>query len=67
MMNILNGGVHADNNVDFQEFMIIPVGAPTFSEALRWCTEVYHTLKGVLSESGHCHGRGRRGRFRAQP
>ena len=41
MMNILNGGVHADNNVDFQEFMIMPVGAPTFSEALRWCTEVY--------------------------
>ena len=41
MMNILNGGVHADNNVDFQEFMIMPVGAPTFTEGLRWCAEVY--------------------------
>ena len=63
MMNILNGGVHADNNVDFQEFMIMPVGAPTFSEALRWCTEVYHTLKGVLSESGHATGVGDEGGF----
>ena len=45
MMNILNGGVHADNNVDFQEFMIMPVGASTFAEALRWCAEIYHTLK----------------------
>ena len=52
MMNILNGGVHADNNVDFQEFMIMPVGAPTFTEGLRWCAEVYHTLKGVLHEAG---------------
>ena len=48
MMNILNGGVHADNNVDFQEFMIMPVGAPSFTEGLRWCAEVYHTLKSVL-------------------
>ncbi|WP_439787382.1 phosphopyruvate hydratase, partial [Parvibacter caecicola] len=48
MMNILNGGVHADNNVDFQEFMIMPVGAENFSEALRWCAEIYHTLKKVL-------------------
>ena len=63
MMNILNGGVHADNNVDFQEFMIMPVGAPTFAEALRWCTEVYHTLKGVLSESGHAPGVGDEGGF----
>jgi enolase len=48
MMNVLNGGVHADNTVDMQEFMIMPVGAPTFSEALRWGTEVYHTLKKIL-------------------
>src|SRR5579864_9002416 len=45
MMNILNGGAHADNNVDFQEFMVMPVGAPSFSEALRWGVEVFHTLK----------------------
>ena len=63
MMNILNGGVHADNNVDFQEFMIMPVGAPTFAEALRWCAEVYHTLKGVLKESGHATGVGDEGGF----
>lgn len=63
MMNILNGGVHATNNVDFQEFMIMPVGAPTFSEALRWCTEVYHTLKSVLAESGHTTGVGDEGGF----
>ena len=63
MMNILNGGVHADNNVDFQEFMIMPVGAPTFSEALRWCTEVYHTLKSVLADSGHTTGVGDEGGF----
>jgi len=48
MMNILNGGAHADNNVDFQEFMVMPVGAESFSEALRWGVEVFHTLKGVL-------------------
>jgi enolase len=52
MMNVLNGGVHADNNVDFQEFMIMPVGASTFAEALRWCAEIYHTLKAVLKERG---------------
>ena len=52
MMNILNGGVHADNNVDLQEFMVMPVGAPDFAEALRWCTEIYHTLKAVLHERG---------------
>jgi enolase len=52
MMNVLNGGVHADNNVDFQEFMIMPVGADTFAEALRWCAEIYHTLKAVLKERG---------------
>jgi len=48
MMNILNGGAHADNNVDIQEFMILPVGAPSFAECLRWGAEVYHALKGVL-------------------
>ncbi len=63
MMNILNGGVHADNNVDFQEFMIMPVGAPTFAEALRWCCEVYHTLKNVLKASGHSTGVGDEGGF----
>jgi len=52
MMNIVNGGAHADNNVDMQEFMIVPVGAPSFSEALRWGVEVFHTLKGVLKSRG---------------
>jgi len=52
MMNILNGGAHADNNVDIQEFMIMPVGAPNFAEALRMCSEVYHTLKSVLKGLG---------------
>lgn len=63
MMNVLNGGVHADNNVDFQEFMIMPVGAPTFKEALRWCAEVYHTLKNVLKEAGLNTGVGDEGGF----
>ena len=52
MMNILNGGAHASNNVDIQEFMIMPVGAADFHEALRQCTEVFHTLRGVLKENG---------------
>ena len=52
MMNIINGGAHASNNVDIQEFMIRPVGAPTFTEGLRWCCEVFHTLKKVLKENG---------------
>jgi enolase len=52
MMNVLNGGAHADNNVDFQEFMIMPIGAPSFSEALRWGTQTYHALKAVLHERG---------------
>ncbi len=52
MMNVLNGGAHADNSVDFQEFMIMPVGAPSFSEALRWGTETYHVLKRVLHDRG---------------
>ncbi len=52
MMNILNGGVHASNNIDVQEFMIMPAGAPNFSEGLRWCTEVYHTLQSILKKNG---------------
>ncbi len=52
MMNVLNGGAHADNNVDFQEFMIMPVGAASYSEGLRWGTETYHALKGLLHDRG---------------
>ncbi len=52
MMNVLNGGQHADNNVDIQEFMIVPIGASTFCEAVRFCSEVFHTLKGILKEKG---------------
>ena len=52
MMNIINGGAHADNNVDMQEFMVLPVGAPSFSEALRWGVEVFHALKGLLKARG---------------
>jgi enolase len=52
MMNIINGGEHADNNVDLQEFMIMPVGAPTFGECLRWCAEIFHSLKKVLASKG---------------
>jgi enolase len=63
MMNILNGGAHADNNVDFQEFMVMPVGAKSFSEALRWGVEVFHTLKGVLKKRGYNTGVGDEGGF----
>ncbi|MDW6062157.1 phosphopyruvate hydratase [Streptomyces sp. FXJ1.4098] len=63
MMNILNGGSHADSNVDIQEFMIAPIGAESFSEALRWGTEVYHTLKSVLKERGLSTGLGDEGGF----
>ncbi|HEX2785428.1 MAG TPA: phosphopyruvate hydratase [Ilumatobacteraceae bacterium] len=52
MMNVVNGGVHADNSIDFQEFMVMPVGAPSFAEALRWGAETYHTLKTVLHDRG---------------
>src|SRR5205085_4886761 len=52
MMNILNGGVHADNPIDFQEFMIVPVGAPSFAEALRCGSEIFHTLKKGLHDAG---------------
>ncbi|WOT00017.1 phosphopyruvate hydratase [Actinotignum timonense] len=63
MMNILNGGSHADSNVDIQEFMIAPIGAETFKEALRWGAEVYHTLKSVLKERGLATGLGDEGGF----
>lgn len=63
MMNILNGGAHADNNVDFQEFMIMPVGAETFAEALRMGAEVFHTLRGVLRDRGLNTGVGDEGGF----
>ncbi|MFF3291782.1 phosphopyruvate hydratase [Streptomyces sp. NPDC003023] len=63
MMNILNGGSHADSNVDIQEFMIAPIGAESFSEALRWGTEVYHTLKKVLKQKGLSTGLGDEGGF----
>ena len=63
MMNILNGGAHADNNVDFQEFMVMPVGAESFAIALRWGAEVFHTLKGVLKKRGYNTGVGDEGGF----
>lgn len=63
MMNIINGGEHADNSIDFQEFMIMPVGAKTYSEALRMGTEVFHALKKVLSEKGHNTAVGDEGGF----
>src|SRR6202021_792364 len=63
MMNILNGGAHADNNGDFQEFMVMPVGAERFSDALRWGVEVFHTLKGVLKKRGYSTSVGDEGGF----
>ncbi len=63
MMNILNGGAHADNNVDFQEFMVMPVGADTFSDALRWGAETFHTLKSVLKKKGYNTAVGDEGGF----
>src|SRR5579862_9301236 len=63
MMNILNGGAHADNNVDFQEFMVMPVGAPSFHEALRWGVEVFHHLKSVLKKNGYSTAVGDEGGF----
>jgi enolase len=63
MMNILNGGAHADNNVDFQEFMVMPVGAESFAEGLRWGVEVFHTLKGVLKKRGYNTSVGDEGGF----
>ncbi|MBW2232835.1 MAG: phosphopyruvate hydratase [Deltaproteobacteria bacterium] len=63
MMNVLNGGAHADNNVDVQEFMLFPLGAPTFKEALRWGAEIFHTLRDVLSEKGYSTAVGDEGGF----
>jgi len=63
MLNVLNGGAHADSNVDFQEFMIMPVGAEQFSEALRWSAETFHTLKGVLKKKGYNTAVGDEGGF----
>jgi enolase len=63
MMNIINGGAHADNNVDFQEFMVMPVGAERFGDALRWGVEVFHTLKGVLKKRGYSTSVGDEGGF----
>jgi len=63
MMNIVNGGAHADNNVDFQEFMIVPVGAPSFDEALRTGAEIFHTLKSILKKKGYSTGVGDEGGF----
>ncbi len=63
MMNILNGGAHADNNVDIQEFMIMPLGAKSFRQGLRWCSEVYFTLKQILSDSGNITAVGDEGGF----
>ncbi|WP_033154284.1 phosphopyruvate hydratase [Pseudobutyrivibrio ruminis] len=63
MMNILNGGAHADSAVDTQEFMIMPVGAPSFSECLRWCAEVFHALKAILKEMGDVTAVGDEGGF----
>lgn len=63
MMNIINGGQHADNSVNLQEFMIMPVGADSFREGLRWCTEVFHTLRGVLKKDGYSTSVGDEGGF----
>jgi enolase len=63
MMNILNGGAHADSSVDFQEFMVMPVGMPTFGEALRAGAEIFHTLRGILKKAGHSTGVGDEGGF----
>ncbi|OWU65148.1 MAG: phosphopyruvate hydratase [Armatimonadetes bacterium Cent15-Ar3] len=63
MLNILNGGAHADSNVDFQEFMVLPVGAPTFREAVRWGCEIFHSLKKVLKSKGLATGYGDEGGF----
>jgi len=63
MMNILNGGAHADSSVDFQEFMVMPVGASSFAEALRTGAEIFHTLRGILKKKGHATGVGDEGGF----
>src|SRR5437870_12346763 len=63
MMNILNRGTHADSSVDLQEFMVMPVGRPTFSEALRAGAEIFHTLRAILKKAGHSTGVGDEGGF----
>jgi enolase len=63
MMNIMNGGAHADNKIDFQEFMVMPVGAATFSEGLQWGVEIFHTLKSVLKKNGYSTNVGDEGGF----
>ena len=63
MMNVINGGAHANNNLDLQELMIIPVGAPSFREAVRWGAEVFHALKKIIHDKGMSHRRGRRRRL----
>jgi enolase len=63
MMNILNGGAHADSSVDLQEFMVLPAGMPTFAEALRAGAEIFHTLRGILKKAGHSTGVGDEGGF----
>src|SRR5262249_20214516 len=63
MMNIVNGGVHADNPIDFQEFMIMPIGAPTLRDAVRWGSEIFHTVKKGLKEAGHNTNVGDEGGF----
>jgi len=66
MMNVINGGVHADNDLELQEFMLAPVGAASFSEAVRWCSEIYHALKASLKERGLATGVGDEGGFAPQ-
>lgn len=63
MMNLINGGAHADSSVDFQEFMVMPIGAPSFREALRWGAEIFHALKKILKQAGHGTGVGDEGGF----
>jgi enolase len=63
MMNILNGGAHADSSVDFQEFMVMPLGAPSFSEGLRWGADIFHALRGILKARGQSTGVGDEGGF----
>src|SRR5262249_1103268 len=63
MMNILNGGAHADSSVDFQEFMVMPLSAPSFAEGLRWGAEIFHALRGILKGRGQSTGVGDEGGF----
>jgi enolase (EC 4.2.1.11) len=63
LMNVLNGGKHADSGLDFQEFMIFPVGAPSFAEALRYGAETFHALKAILAKQGYATGVGDEGGF----